>query len=49
MANEMGTLKARVIQVEAYNEVLIKQLKELELQLEKTECVEGDEENVDND
>jgi len=34
LASEIGTLKVRVIQVEAYNEVFVKRIKELENELE---------------
>lgn len=37
LANEIGTLKARVIQVETYNEFLIEHCKELEAKLEPAE------------
>ena len=39
MANEIGTLKARTIQVETYNEVLVNRVKELEGQLKPIEDV----------
>lgn len=47
MANEIGTLKARNIQVETYNEVLVERIKELEAKLEPTKNTEGSEADED--
>lgn len=35
LAGEIGMLKTRVIQVETYNEVLVKQVNELQAELDK--------------
>lgn len=47
MANEIGTLKARNIQAETYNEVLAERIKELEAKLEPLKSTEGSEVNED--